>query len=169
MLAVLIILLPLLPFSGLHLDLEPNQLDEQKFKEDYLLHELVRTVAAVRAVSPWPISISIHPRYLEILPGRPSLGSSLQMLDIDEFTVMIYVANPERVAEIARPILEKYPHTTISIAQSVEPILSREESYALAGHDIFFEKMDLLRTSLPQSNMGEIIIQSWKDFKAMKP
>lgn len=161
--------LSFLPFSGLHLDLEPNQLDGEKFEEDYLLHELVRTVVAVRDVSPWPISMSIHPRYLATPPGIPCLGSSLHMLNIDEFTVMIYVANPERVAEIARPLLDKYPDTTISIAQSVEPILSREESYAQKGRNVFFDNMELLRTSLPQKNRGQIIVQSWKDFEAMKP
>jgi len=50
-----------IPFTGLHLDLEPNQLDQARDDNKYLLTQLVHTLQSVKSVSPWPVGLSIHP------------------------------------------------------------------------------------------------------------
>ena len=54
-----------LPFKGIHLDLEPNQLAGEQYREIYLLRQLIRTLQAAKRVSQVPIGLSIHYRYLQ--------------------------------------------------------------------------------------------------------
>jgi len=157
-------------FSGLHLDLELNQLDQNRHGKAYLEAEWLRTLQAVKRVSPWPVGVSLHPRYIDPKKNRLCLGYALSGLEVNEVTLMIYVANPIRVAQIALPILRQYPGLSISIAQSVEPILSVEESYASQGRKQFQSRMEALRISLaPAANFTTIAIQSWKDLLRMAP
>jgi hypothetical protein len=152
-----------LPFTGLHLDLEPNQLDAGESGTEALLTQLLATLEAVKTASPWPIGLSIHPRYLDPGKNGVSMWSALRGLDLSEIVLMIYVANPRRVAELAAPILEQCPGLTFSIAQSVEPTLPQVESYARQGRRRFQSKMKELRTEMDQANFLTVVIQSWKD------
>src|SRR5262249_52134431 len=119
-----------MPFAGLHLDLEPNQLGKQGLDESTILDELLATLASAIRVSPWPVGFSIHPRYLAPAGDNPTFGARLDTLGIPEVTLMVYVANPVRAHEIAAPILAAHPRLAFTVAQSVEPELSREESWA---------------------------------------
>ncbi|PID76428.1 MAG: hypothetical protein CSB24_06690 [Deltaproteobacteria bacterium] len=156
-------------FAGLHLDLEPNQLDEKRYGTSYLLAQLLRTVEEAAEVSRWPVSLSLHPRYLDQKRYKICLGCGLQNLELKEVALMIYTANPKRTAAIARPILARYPRLNFAVAQSVEPILSAEESYFAKGRVVFAQKMKLLQHDLPAGNFSGIYIQSYNDYNQMKP
>lgn len=82
---------------------------------------------------------------------------------------MIYASNPGRVAQIAGPILARFPELTFSVAQSVEPILLPEESYFTQSKGRFLEQMRSLRTALGFDNFRSVLIQSWEDYCEMKP
>jgi len=159
-----------IPFTGLHLDLEPNQLDQNRHGNKYLLTQLLHTLQSVKRVSPWPVGLSIHPRYLEPQKNQLCLGCALSNLEINETILMIYVANPVRVAQLALPILSRFPKLSFSIAQSVEPILPVEESYARQSRKQFQTRMKELGTAMvPAANFTTIAIQSWEDFLKLKP
>jgi outer membrane protein TolC len=116
-----------LPFDGLHLDIEPDQLDGLSASTKASWPNWLATVRAVREISPWPVDASMHPRYLGERIDARALGEHLSELDV-AVTLMIYVANPERVVEIAQPLLSRYPQLRQRIALSSEDSLSREES-----------------------------------------
>jgi hypothetical protein len=116
-----------LPFDGLHLDIEPDQLTGVGEAPESLLSGVLETAQAVRRVSPWSVEISLHHRYLNARLGSSTLGEALSDADIS-VTLMTYVANPERVIQIARPLLERYPRLTVHVALSIESSLGREES-----------------------------------------
>ena len=82
---------------------------------------------------------------------------------------MIYVSNPIRVAQLAGSILDRYPSVTFSIAQSVEPVLKKEESYFTKTKKEFRAKMSQLHSEMNHNNFSTIFIQSWKDFERMLP
>lgn len=158
-----------IPFAALNLDLEPNQLDEQALGKEYLLKELLATLESVKSMSPWPVGLSIHPRYLKERVGAVELGKRLGDLKLDEITLMVYVRNPDRTAEILTPILKAYPEVKFSVAQSIEDTLPREESHYSAGFAEFQRRMRRLAKSLPQPNFNGIIVQAWSYFDAMRP
>jgi outer membrane protein TolC len=157
------------PFKGIHLDLEPNQLASEQYSETYLLRQLIRTLQAAKRVSRLPIGLSIHFRYLQ--PGKQDFcfGCALENLDLEEVTLMIYVSNPLRVAQLADPILNRYPKVKFSIAQSVEPILMKEESYFTKTKKEFRAKMNQLYAEMKHNNFSTIFIQSWEDLEGMRP
>jgi len=157
------------PFKGIHLDLEPNQLASEQYSEPYLLRQLIRTLQAAKRVSRLPIGLSIHFRYLQPDKYDFCLGCALENLDLDEVTLMIYVSNPLRVAELAGPILGRYPMVKFSIAQSVEPILMKEESYFTKTKKEFRAKMNQLYAKMKHNNFSTIFIQSWEDLEGMRP
>lgn len=159
-----------LPFTGLHLDLEPNQLDQNRYDNRYLLAQLMHTLQSVKRISPWPVGLSIHYRYLDPKKNELCLGCALSNLNIAEIILMIYVANPVRVAELALPILTRFPTISFAIAQSVEPILSVKESHATQGNKQFSIKMAKLQAAMtPMANFTTIAIQSWEDLIRLKP
>ena len=157
------------PFKGIHLDLEPNQLASEQYSETYLLEQLIRTLHAAKRVSRLPIGLSIHFRYLEPDENDLCFGCVLENLDLEEVTLMIYVSNPLRVAEIAGSIANRYPRVKFSIAQSVEPILLKEESYFTKTKKEFRAKMKQLYSEMKHNNFSTIFIQSWEDLEGMTP
>ena len=158
-----------LPFQGIHLDLEPNQLAQTGQSEAYLLDQLLQSIRAVKAFSRLPLGLSIHYRYLD--PARPDggLGGDLTAIGVAEVSLMIYNADPDRVARIAAPIIRRFPELGFSIAQSVEPILSPEESYATRSLVEFWGQMRRLQSELRHPNFQSILIQSWTDYEEMQP
>ena len=67
-----------LPFAGVNLDLEPNQLDEAGLGTTYLLEELLKTLADAKLASPWPVALSIHPRYMAAPLGDIDFATALE-------------------------------------------------------------------------------------------
>jgi outer membrane protein TolC len=156
-------------FSGLHLDLEPNQLNSEIYSESYLLGQLLATVQSVRQVSPWPLGLSIHPRYLDEKQTNICLGCALSQLALDEVALMIYSSKPETVANRFNKVAAAYPDLSLSLAQSVEPILTGKESYSGFTRGAFFNAMARLQNLIGNEKPAAVIIQSWRDFERMKP
>lgn len=158
-----------IPFQGIHLDLEPNQLISDGYKETDLQAQLLKTLQAVKAATDLPLGLSIHYRYMTPSAAGICLGCAFKDLGVDEVTLMIYVSDPGRVAQIAGPIMARFPELTFSIAQSVEPILLPEESYYAQSRSRFLEQMRALDTALEFNNFQSVQIQSWEDYCEMRP
>ncbi len=143
-------------FDGIHLDLEPNQLPQHDGTE--VLEQLVATLKAVRSHTALPLELSVHPRYLTAQIDGRSLGDHLIDNDVAA-TLMIYVSNPNRVIEIAQPLLDRYPNLQQRIALSVENTLSPEESlYALEPQERE-RRIALIESTLTMRNFVGITLQ----------
>ena len=158
-----------LPFTGLHLDMEPNQLQATAKQTNNLMKEWLTTVRVAKTVSPWPLGVSLHPRYFEIGKEGLDLGTSLTQLGISEVALMVYVTNPDRVAQLVNPIFTHSPGLKFSLAQSVEPELSAIESHYNVGRRQFAVRMEKLAPMLNQPNFYGFIIQDWTHWQEMKP
>lgn len=156
-------------FSGIHLDLEPNQLDEARLGSEYLLRELLLTLIAAKTTSPVPVGLSIHPRYLNMDVYGATFGERLQRMRLDEVAIMVYVANPNRVQEIVDPILARHPQLRVSIAQSIEDTLSADESHHRRGRAELQRTMADLQARFGQENFAGLILQSWSHFRYLTP
>ena len=118
-----------LPFDALHLDLEPNQLDATGGDGREYLDNLLATLRAVRAATRGRVGLSIHPRYMTIPVGGAPFGEQLGRLGVEP-TLMIYVANPNRVREIAEPLRVRWPELAQRVAVSLEDELDHHHSVA---------------------------------------
>lgn len=156
-------------FDALHLDLEPNQLEGQGISEAEILDQLLITLSAAKAASPWPLGFSVHPRYVNSDTSEGSFGDRLAALELDEVTLMIYVVNPRRVRELSEPIIAAYPDTRFSIAQSIEDFLPAEETHAGIGRTEFQQRMQELARLFPEQNFGGIVVQAWRHYRYMSP
>jgi len=161
-----------LPFDGLHLDLEPEQLQLAPGEMPRLLAELVNTGRVARAATLWPVSLSLHPRHLNALVGTDTLGAVLARLGVAEVTVMIYIANAQRVVDVARPLLQSHSSLRFRIALSVEPppVATPEESFATAGMRALHEAMIVIEDALRRlPNYRGLVVQDWNALKGMSP
>lgn len=108
------------PFDGLHLDLEVEQLGWPVPSER--LQQWLDTLDEARRHSPWPLSISSHPRWFETnsedLPTKPCVPCGLKQLAAVD--LMIYSRNSERVNERTIAIAKRWPELHFRLAQSVE-------------------------------------------------
>jgi len=147
-----------LPFDGLHLDIEPDQLAGLGEAPTSLLPDVLETAQAVRRVSPWRVEISLHPRYLDAQLGSTTLGAALSDADI-AVTLMTYVANPERVIQIVRPLLERYPRLTVHVALSLENSLSAEESLYGYPADERARRINAVEAGLQTPNFAGLTFQ----------
>jgi hypothetical protein len=157
-----------LPFRGVHLDLEPDQLPDAGARRGELFGELLKTLRIVRERTRRPLSISIHPRYLEAGIVPPS-GERLEDLGLEEVLVMIYSTREASVRERMGALMARHPGLRLGLAQSVEPILPPEESYASSGRRIFLGRAASLEGALASPAFGGIFVQSWKDYLEMRP
>lgn len=155
------------PFSGVHLDLEPDMLPGAEQKRDVLLGELLDTLKMATTVAGRPVGISIHPRYLEGVPGRRAT-SAFSRMGLAEVAVMIYSTDAEAVAERFSKICRSAPTLHFSLAQSVESVLPRTESYFSAGEAIFGRRMQTLLSAVKNANFRSLIIQSWEYYTLME-
>jgi hypothetical protein len=147
-----------LPFDGLHLDIEPDQLESRGTPVGTLLEHLFATVSAVRSISPWHVDVSLHYRHLSEMAGMRTLGDQLSDTDIS-VTLMIYVANPDRVVEIAQPLLARYPRLTVRVALSLEDSLNREESLYHYSADEQARRIGAIEAALQAPNFGGLTLQ----------
>ena len=147
-----------LPFDGLHLDIEPDQLAGSDEAPGSLLLGVLETAQAVRRVSPWRVEVSLHHRYLDAQVGSMTLGGALSDADI-AVTLMTYVANPERVIQIVRPLLGRYPHLTVHVALSLESSLSAEESLYGYPADERARRISAIEAGLQTPNFAGLTFQ----------
>lgn len=148
-------------FDELHLDIEPRQLLQPEKALPALYAALVNVADDVSRATSWPIALDVNYRDVRYLP--------LDSMRSRTITLMIYASNPRRVAEIARPILDAHPDVRFAIAQSVEPSLSPEESYASKGRTAFLTSMMALQSLMTEQNFAGIEVQSYANYREMKP
>jgi hypothetical protein len=153
------------PFDGLHLDLEPEQIDSAADKLPGLLGLLAQTLAAASAASPWPLALSVHPRDLDVRVGESSFAQVLLKLRVSP-TIMVYVANPERAVAIAQPLLGHYPQLSFSVALSLEKSLGPQESLWSYPEDERRRRIARVETALAAGNFSGLTLQledGWGD------
>lgn len=158
-----------LPFSAIHLDLEPDQLPIHAQGREDLGPQLLETVRAVKAQTKLPVGLSAHPRYLD--PQRPDggWGPRLAAQGVAEVVLMTYVSDPQRAAGIVKPIIEALPGLNFSIAQSLEPELSPAESHVGLACEPLQARLTRLRALLPEAHGKGIVLQSWKEYEGLCP
>ncbi len=146
------------PFKAIHLDLEPDMLEQAPAQAAALLPDLLRTLAAVRAVTDLPLGLSLHPRYVNAKVGSQTFGDRLAALDV-EATLMVYVANQARVIEIVQPLLASHPTLRTRVAVSLEHSLPREESLYHLPADERTRRMAAIEAGLRSHNFLGLAIQ----------
>lgn len=152
-------------FNGLHLDIEPDQLTEE-FAEKNKLGEFIETIRRATRISPWPVGISIHPRYLAKETSFDlCIPCELKESGVKEITVMYYSMNLNNIAMTMRSAMQQYPELMFSLAQSLEPELGVENSYAHKPQAFFKDTMQKLHNHLRASNFNGLVIQSLKDWE----
>ena len=145
-------------FAGLHLDLEPSQLDASGGPGAQILPELLATLRVVRERSPWPLSLSLHHRDLAaVVEGKP-FAEQLQQLDIQP-TLMIYSADTERVAMIAGAALQRWPLLRARVAVSMEPELDDSASFARLAPAERERRWRVIESALSDRQLVGLVIQ----------
>jgi hypothetical protein len=119
------------PFNGLHLDLEVEQLGWPVPTQR--LQQWVHTLKEAKQASPWPVSISSHPRWFERSCNERDANSQVciprLLSGIHSVSLMMYQRNPKRITQRSLAIANRWPQLRFRLAQSVEAQLSREESW----------------------------------------
>lgn len=148
------------PFDGLHLDLEVEQLGWPV--PDQRLRDWLATLQAAHQASPWPLMISSHPRWFsEEARRQPCVPCALPAAGVSQVSLMIYTRNPtsssQRIAAIAR----QWPALHLRLAQSIEPDQPADLSWADASHDQLQRQASDWREQLAPAHVGGIDWQSW--------
>jgi len=151
-------------FDGIHLDIEPDSLPGAAARQAELLEGLADTIQAVKEITMLPVSISIHPRYLEDDLGVLA-RQKLLSLGLEEVVVMIYSDNPQLTAQRMSAIITSNPNVTFSLAQSVEKKIPLSESYGDSSQQEFKDAMRILEDNLAMYGLKGIFIQAWEDYK----
>lgn len=154
-------------FAGLNLDIEPDQIYKQIDQKHF--DDWMETLRAAARVSPWPTGVSIHPRYFRDPPYASwNIAERLGDGGINDVVLMIYNSNPQRVADVAKAIAARAPSLRFRVAQSVEPQLEPQLSYAGRSPHDFQQSMQQLQQLLaPQPNTGGVVVQAWNDLLRM--
>mgnify|MGYP000947240606 CR=1 FL=1 len=152
-------------FDGLHLDIEPDQL-ESDMSGKKRLAAFIETVRQVKAIATWQLGVSIHPRYLT---QESSFGlcvpCALKDIGVREVAVMYYSMNIPGIVTALQSAMRQYPGLVFSLAQSLERELGPENSYAHKPRRDFAGAMQQLQDQLRSPNFGGLIIQSWQDWE----
>ena len=155
-----------MPFDGLHLDLEVEQLG-WPVPATRLQHWL-DTLRAAAAVSPWPLSISSHPRWFEpaanesAVPADPCVPCELQ--GVSAVNLMLYSRNASRVSERTRAIAQRWPQLHFRLAQSVEAGLEPGLSWAGSSVGTLHSQMQRWRSELAPDGIGGVDWQDWASY-----
>ncbi|MNZ40408.1 Outer membrane efflux protein [compost metagenome] len=151
-----------LPFAGLHLDLEVEQLGwpvpEQR------LRDWLDTLALAVRSSPWPLELSSHPRWFAADAGVPCVPCALPGLGVHQVSLMIYTANTERSAALAGEIARRWPALRFRLAQSIEPQLPASESLAGHSRDALQRQARQWQRQLQSAALGGIDWQAWQHY-----
>lgn len=164
--ALLELLVPLraLPFDGLHLDLERSQLPPaQQPGWDVAV---VDTLRAVHATVAWPLALTTHYRELQ----SPDFAQRIHAAGVTELVAMVYVSDPGRASDIARPLLQGPAGLRLAVAQSIERTLSPQESSFKAGQAQALHRWRQLSQALASlPGFSGIVVQSWEEFIKARP
>jgi len=156
-----------LPAAGLHLDIEPVQLPGP-VTATRLRHWLA-TLRAAATASPWPLALSLHPRWLEEAGASdPCVPCALAALDSDALVLMIYRRDPGEVIHRLRAIRERHPALPLGLAQSVEPQLPGNATHAgrtPAALQAALRRLEAAGATAP----GGLYLQDWQAYQGMQP
>lgn len=153
-------------FDGLHLDIEPDQLEADLTGKARLV-EFIETIRQANNASPWPVAISMHHRYLnKNLSFDICVACRLKLAGVKEIAIMYYSMNISGIVKTLKAAMNKHPNMLFSLAQSVEPEIGPESSYHHHAVTVFNNAMQQLNEQLQAVNFKGIAIQSWKDFES---
>ncbi len=82
---------------------------------------------------------------------------------------MIYSTRVEAVLERFERLRRKHPGLNLALAQSVESLLSPQESYGAYGREAFRARAAYLAERLGREGAAAIVVQAWKDYEEMRP
>lgn len=157
-------------FAGLNLDIEPDQIYKQPLDQAQF-DNWMETLRSAAKASPWPTAATMHPRYFRDPPYMSwNVEQRLRDAGIGQVVLMIFNSNPQRVADIARPIVgsPRAGGLRFRVAQSVEPELEPQLSYARRSPQDFRQSMQQLQGLLAaQPNTDGIVVQAWNDLRRM--
>ncbi|WP_207885532.1 TolC family protein [Pseudomonas sp. 30_B] len=149
-------------FDAVHLDLEVEQLGWPV--PDSRLQDWLDTTGAVAQLNYWPLELSSHPRWFAESHGGPCVPCALPGRGVKQVSLMIYTRNPERSADLAASIARRWPALRFRLAQSVEPQLSAEESWAGASGVQLQQQVERWRTRLQAAGVSGIDWQDWSHY-----
>lgn len=151
--------------DGLHLDLEVEQLGWPVPAER--LQHWLDTLKAARQVSPWPVSISSHPRWFEPgnnpdQPSTPCVPCELEGLAA--VNLMLYSRNTARVNARTQAIARRWPQLHFRLAQSVEASVEPGLSWHGSSAGALALQMQRWREALAPDGIGGIDWQDWANY-----
>jgi hypothetical protein len=152
------------PFAGLHLDLEVEQLG-WPVPEQRLQH-WIDTLAAAKRASPWPLQVSSHHRWFNAdAPGNICVPCGLGNAGVQGVSLMIYTTNADRSTALAIDAARAWPKLHIRLAQSVEPGLAETESWAHRPADSLQQALANWKNKLEPVGLSGIDWQDWNYFR----
>lgn len=152
-----------LPFDALHLDLEVEQLGWPV--PDSRLRDWLDTLAAVASINPWPLELSSHHRWFaEPQPGQTCVPCALPQRGVQQVSLMIYTRNARRSAELTEQIAQRWPALRFRLAQSVEPQLAAEETWAGVAPGQLQQQVERWRVRLQPLRVTGIDWQDWTHY-----
>ncbi len=107
------------PFSSIHLDIEPDQL-ETGWSPVQKSERLLQTLSSAIGVSSLPIGISLHPRYFDETYVGFDLACRLADLNVHEVAVMLYGRPYPKAVEMLETLRARCPRLPLTLAVSVE-------------------------------------------------
>ncbi len=154
-----------LPLDGVHLDLEVEQLGWPVPASR--LQQWIATVQAAREASPWPLSLSVHPRWFEPatsaeMPSSPCVPCALK--GVDSIDLMLYQRNAKRVSERTLAIAKRWPQLSFRLAQSVEQGLPATESWRGSTASQLQTQVRQWRDRLSPAGIGGVDWQDWASY-----
>ena len=153
-----------LPFDELHLDLERSQLPLAQ-QPDWDV-AVVDTLRALRAAVAWPLALTTHYRELQ----APDFAQRIHAAGVTELIAMVYVSDPGRASDIARPLLHGPAGLRLAVAQSIERTLPPQESSFNTGQAQALRRWHQLSQALaPVPGFSGIVVQSWDEFIKARP
>lgn len=151
-------------FSGVNLDLEPNEVRGKPIKTAIV--DLVNAMKQYVAVSAWPVTLDANWIYVNdgnTFNGGYCYPCGLQSAGVTRIALLVYVSNPKTVYAISSPILEHYPSFRFTIGQSVEPpgVLPKRDSYWHDGFSAFYADMQKLDAKMrARANYAGLDVES---------
>jgi hypothetical protein len=154
-----------LPFDGLHLDLEVEQLGWPVPPQR--LRDWIATLQAAAQVSPWPVNLSSHPRWFETRDtSHPCVPCAIR--PSQTVSLMIYTRNPQRSAARATAIARRWPRLRFRLAQSVEAGLEPGLSWHGSTAGALQVQVQRWRQRLGPDGVGGIDWQDWQAFPSKR-
>lgn len=153
-------------FNSVHLDMEPNQLEVEKYGLEYLSTQLLNTLQLAVNVSQHPIEASFNPQLFKSEASDLCFLCGLENIHLHRVVIMDYRTDHKQVKKQILSIVQQFPQLKLALAQSVEPILTSKNSYFHTDETVFRERMEALQSDSRNENWsGDIYIQDWTAYR----